>query len=650
MLVYSRFTKLVLCSFAVENNMMVYKRYFFLFVVLLGMSCRQGEGVRIMPVEDFFKSQDKVGYRVSPDGKNLSYLKLEGKNQNLYIEDIETGKDKKVTKLKEKNINFYFWVGNNDLIYYKENGDARRESDIFIISKDGSNERQLTENEKSRIRVLDDQLMDDKYLLVSSNKRDSTVFDVYRLNVRDGEMVMAAKNPGNITDWITDAEGKLRLAISSDGVNETMLYRANEAQAFKPVMTNNFKTSVRPIAFAHNQPNIIYAISDVNRDKAALVEIDCNTGKENKVLFGNDTINITDAQYSRRKQRLSFVVYETWKKEKYYLDDSAKILYNNLDRLLPKTETRIMDRDKAENVYLVRTFTDRNPGSYYLYTAETGKLRKLSDFNSAIREDEMCEMKPIVYTSRDGLKIHGYLTLPLNKKAENLPVVVLPHDGPVGRNLWGYNPEVQFLANRGYAVFQVNYRGSSGYGKAFMAAGFKEWGCKIQKDINDGVKWLISKKIADPKRIAIYGSGFGGQIALTGLYSGKGTYVCAASNSGIINLFTYLKSIPPYLKPSLQMYYEIIGNPLTDVERMRQASPLFQVDKINFPVFIAHNTKSRNINSGETIQFVKNLQKRNISVNYLEMEGDPFHGKSDESRQKFYLGLEEFLEANLKKK
>ncbi|TKC07720.1 S9 family peptidase [Pedobacter frigoris] len=630
--------------------MMVYKRYFCLFLMLLGLSCSQGEGVRTMPVEDFFKSQDKVGYRVSPDGKNLSYLKLEGKNQNLYIENLETGKDKKVTKLKEKNINFYFWVGNNDLIYYKENGDASRESDIFIINKDGSNERQLTENERSRIRVLDDQLMDDKYLLVSSNKRDSTVFDVYRLNVREGAMVMAAKNPGNITDWITDAEGKLRLAISSDGVNETVLYRANEASAFKPVMTNNFKTSVRPIAFAHNQPNIIYAISDVNRDKAALVEIDCNTGKENKVLFGNDTINITDAQYSRKKQRLSFVVYETWKKEKHYLDDSAKILYNNLDKLLPKTETRIMDRDKAENVYLVRTFTDRNPGSYYLYVAETGKLRKLSDFNSAIREEEMCEMKPIVYTSRDGLKIHGYLTLPLNKKAENLPVVVLPHDGPVGRNLWGYNPEVQFLANRGYAVFQVNYRGSAGYGKAFMAAGFKEWGCKIQKDINDGVKWLISKKIADPKRIAIYGSGFGGQIALTGLYSGKGTYVCAASNSGIINLFTYLKSIPPYLKPSLQMYYEIIGNPLTDVERMRQASPLFQVDKINFPVFIAHNTKSRNINSGETIQFVKNLQKRNISVNYLEMEGDPFHGKNDESRQKFYLGLEQFLEANLKKK
>lgn len=630
--------------------MTTFKRNFLLLLCAIIVACAQGEDVRLMPVHDFFKSQDKVGYRISPDGKNLSYLKLEGENQNLYIEDIVTGKDKKVTDLKEKNINFYFWVSNNELIYYKDVNSAKTESDIFIINKNGSSERQLTNNEKNKIRILDDQLIDDKYLLVSSNKRDSTVFDVYRLNVRNGTLQMAARNPGNITNWMLDADGKLRLATSSDGVNETILYRVNEAQPFKKLITNNFKTTFRPIAFAYNKPNIIYAISDVNRDKSALVEVDCNTGKELKVLYGNDSLNITDAQYSRKKRGISFVVFETWKKEKHYLDDSIKKLYTKLDQLLPKTETRIMERDKAETTFLVRTFTDRNPGSYYLYFSESGKLRKLSDFNSAIKEEEMCEMKHVSFQSRDGMRIHAYLTLPLNKKAEQLPVVVLPHDGPVGRNLWGYNPEVQFLANRGYAVFQINYRGSTGYGKNFMAAGFKQWGCKIQGDINDGVKWLINKKIADPKRIGIYGTGFGGQIALTGLYSSPGTYACAISNSGVINLFTYLKSVPPYLKPSLQMFYEIIGNPLTDVEKMRQSSPLFQADRINAPVFITQNVKDPNINSGETIQFVKNLQKRNINVTYLEVEGDTFRGKNEESRQKYYTALEQFLDANLKKK
>jgi dipeptidyl aminopeptidase/acylaminoacyl peptidase len=630
--------------------MIGFRNYIFLFVIALGFACRQDDRTRTIPVDDFFKSQDKIAYRLSPDGKHLSYLKLQGQEQNIYIEDIATGEGKSITQLGDKRILFYFWVSNDELIYYKEVNAARSQSDVFIVDRNGKHERRLLSDEKSRLKVLDDQLIDNKYLLVSSNKRDSTVFDVYRLNVRNGNMEMAARNPGNVIDWRTDADGKLRLAVSSDGVNSTILYRNSENQPFRPVLTSNFKDTFRPVAFSHSQPNIIYAISNVNRDKSALVEFDCNTGKELKNLYCNDTLNITDAQYSRKKQEMSFVVFETWKKEKHYLNDSVKLFYNNLDKLLPKTETRIFDKDNAENVFILRSFTDRNPGSYYLYFANTGQLRKLSDFNSSLHENEMCEMKPVSFMSRDSLKIHGYLTLPLHQKAENLPVVVLPHDGPGDRNLWGYNPEVQFLANRGYAVFQVNYRGSSGYGKKFVAAGFKEWGGKIQDDIYDGVQWLIQRKIADPKRIGIYGTGFGGFIALNGLYSNHGTYACAASNSGVINLFTYLKSIPPYQKPNLQMYYEIIGNPLTEVDKMRQVSPLFQTDKFDAPVFLAQNVKDPNNNSGETIQFVKNLKKRGIAVTYLENDGDTVFGKNQESRRKFYVTLETFLETNLKRK
>ncbi|WP_316817083.1 S9 family peptidase [Pedobacter nyackensis] len=626
------------------------KKYFFLVLVLFSFACQQHKETRIIPVDDFFKSQNRVGYRLSPDGKKLSYLKSEGASRNIYIEDIESGKGKSITHFKGINIVFYFWVSSNELIYYKEVDAGTNQSDMYIIDKEGKNERQLVRNEKSRLRIIEDQLTDDKYLLVSSNRRDSTVFDVYRLNVRNGNMEMAAKNPGNIISWRTDSEGKLRLAVSSDGVNSTILYRATEREPFKKVLTSNFKDTFTPVAFSHSEPNIIYAISDINRDKTALVEVDCNTGKEVKNLFCNDTLNITEAQYSRKKQKMSFVVYETWKKEKYFLDDSVRKVYENLDKLLPKTETRIFDRDEAENVFILRSFTDRNPGSYYLYFTNTGKLKKLGDFNSSIDEKEMCEMKQVSYRSRDGLLIHGYLTLPLNQKAENLPVVVVPHDGPVSRNLWGYNPEVQFLANRGYAVFQVNYRGSSGYGKNFVAAGFKEWGGKIQDDIDDGVKWLISRKIADPKRVALCGTGFGGYIALNGLCSSKNMYACAISNSGVINLFTYLKSIPSYQQPILQMYYEIIGNPLTDIDKMRQVSPLFQTDKINAPVLLAQNIKDPTNNSGETMQFVKNLKKRNVNITYIENDGDIFVGRNEVLRHNFYNAVDEFLEFNLKRK
>jgi dipeptidyl aminopeptidase/acylaminoacyl peptidase len=240
--------------------------------------------------------------------------------------------------------------------------------------------------------------------------------------------------------------------------------------------------------------------------------------------------------------------------------------------------------------------------------------------------------------------------MPINRPTKNLPVVVLPHNGPGNRNTWGYNPEVQFLANRGYAVFQVNFRGSSGYGKEFMAAGFKQWGGKINNDIEDGVKWLINQHIANPKRIAIYGSGLGGYLALNSVYSSPGLYACAASNSGVINLFSYLKAVPPFLKTNLQMYYTIIGNPDTEVDYMRQASPVFHADKINVPVLIAQSPKDQWVNSGEVIQFVKELKKKNVNVTYFEKDTESFPGMNEESRQHLYVTLEQFLDSNLKKK
>ena len=622
----------------------------FVFAGWMLLSCQRENNSRIIPVNDFFKPQDRMLYRISPDGKRLSYLQLDGDKKNIHIENLETGKTENITNASDLSINFYSWVSNDELIYYKELGGPTRRTDIFIIDNDGKNERQLTANEKGRIRVIEDQLIDGKYLLVASNRRDSAVVDVYRLNVRNGVFEMAAKNPGNVTAWITDANGKLRLATSSDGLNETLMYREDERSAFKPVVTNSNVDKVWPVAFADNRPNVIYAISNVNRDKNALVEINCETGKESKVLFSNDKYNVIDAQYSRSKKRMAFVVVETWKKEKYYLDDAAKRLYTRLEKLLPNMETRVVDRDKSENAYIVRTFTDRNPGSFYLYLADKGTVRKLTDLNSTIKEEEMSKMEPIAYEARDGMKIQGYLTLPLNKDPKNLPVIVLPHGGPNGRNSWGYSADVQFLANRGYAVLQVNYRGSTGYGKKFLSAGFKQWGTKINDDVEDGVRWLVKEKIANPKRVAIYGSGFGGFIALSSIYRNPGTYACAAANSGVINLFSYLKSFPPYYQSNLNAYYDMIGNPHGDSDNMTQSSPVFHADRIKVPVFIAVNTSDARSNAGETMLYVKELKKKNVNVTYFESADPPFGGGRDARRQQFYATLEAFFGNNLDKK
>lgn len=631
------------------DMMIATKKYlWFLLMAVVVSACDRQQQVKEIPVNDFFKTRERAIYRLSPNGKHLSYLKLEGKKQQLVVEDLTTGAVTAISNPGDKKIHFYCWVSNDDLIYYKEKDGSRFQTDLYIVDRRGSEALLLNSKGPSRIRLLEEQLIDGKFLLVTSNQRDSTVFDVYRLNVRDGKMLLAAKNPGNFTNWLTDNKGNLRMAISTDELTESVWCREDESKPFKKIITNNFKTTFFPVAFSEHEPNTIYAISNVNRDKNALVEIDCTNGKEKKVLFADDSLNVVEAQYSKRHGKMDFVVYETWKQEKRYLNEETKLRFLRLDELIPGTDSRILHHDKEEKHFIIRTFTDRSPGAYYLYNAEANELKKLSDVNPSIKEREMAEMKPISYLTKDGLKIEGYLTLPLAKKGKNLPVVVMPHNGPGQRNVWGYNADVQFLANRGYAVLQVNYRGSTGYGKSFYAAGFKEWGLKIQDDINSGVQWLIDKGIADPKRIAIYGYGFGGLIAINSAVENSGMYRCAGASAGALNLFSFLKTIPPYYTSKLQMFYEMVGNPDIDADYMRKASPVFHGNKVNIPVFITQNAKDPRINGNDAVQFVKELRKLNKPVTYIEQEDTKSVLDREESRKKSYTALEIFLKENLK--
>lgn len=630
--------------------MMKLRSYLLFFIMILLWSCQKDQKAEVIPVNNFFKTQDLTGYRISPDGKSLSYLKLQDKKQNLFVENIASGEVVQLTHVSEKNIGFYSWVSDNELIYYKEKDGQNKKSDLFIIDKEGKNERQINTDDNARLRILEENLIDNKYLLVLSNKRDSTVSDVYRLNVRDGKMQMVTQNPGKIAGWMTDSKGKLRLSVVNDGVKQTIQSRLNENEPFRSVLSIDFKTTFNPIAFSETNPQHLYAISDINRDRPALVEINCITGEEVRVLFASDSLTVVDAQYSKIKGRMEYAVYESWKKQKHYLNVEAENFYSKLDQLLPNTEYRIFSQDNTETLFLIRTFTDKNPGSYYLYNAISNTIRKLSDLNASIEERLMSPMKPVQFNARDGIQINGYLTIPNNSSGKNLPVVVFPHNGPGQRNTWGYNAEVQFFASRGYAVFQLNYRGSSGYGKNFYAAGFKEWNGKVQDDIEDGVKWLIENNYANPEKIALYGNGFGGYLAINAAIRNPNLYQAVASNSGVLNLFNYLNTIPPIFRANLQMYYEILGNPDTDVDYMRQASPVFHADKINMPVFITQNTKEPRLNNSDAIRLVKELKKRQIEVTYFQKEDGSSSVSREGNRQQLYASLEQFLNQHLNKK
>ncbi len=256
-------------------------------------------------------------------------------------------------------------------------------------------------------------------------------------------------------------------------------------------------------------------------------------------------------------------------------------------------------------------------------------------------------MKPVTLKSRDGLTIHGYLTLPNGVEPKNLPVVVNPHGGPWYRDTWGFNPEVQFLANRGFAVFQLNFRGSTGYGKTFWQASFKEWGKKMQDDITDGVTWLIDQGIADPKRVAIYGASYGGYATLAGLAFTPDLYACGVDYVGVANLFTFMSTIPPYWELYRQMMYEMVGDPVKDSVLMAEASPVYHVDNIRVPVLVAQGANDPRVNINESNQIVDGLKKRGIEVVYMVKENEGHGFSNEENTFDFYRAMEEFLTKQL---
>ncbi|MCX6112516.1 MAG: S9 family peptidase [Proteobacteria bacterium] len=397
-----------------------------------------------------------------------------------------------------------------------------------------------------------------------------------------------------------------------------------------------------PLFFTFDNKNI-YASTNVDRDKSVIVEYDLSKNKELKILAKNPDVDVSGLHYSKKRKVLLTATYYTWKLERDFFDDQIKKIFSDLESKLPGIEVNLVSYNKNEDIYIVRTSSDKDLGAFFLYNIKTKKLVKLANVNPWINPKYMANMKPIQYKSRDGLTINGYLTLPVGKKTKDISVVVNPHGGPWARDNWGFDPEVQFLANRGYAVLQVNYRGSVGYGREFWKASFKQWGQKMQDDITDGVKWLIDQKIADPKKVAIYGGSYGGYAVLAGLTFTPDVYACGVDYVGVSNLFTFMKTIPPYWKPYLETMYEMVGNPEKDVELLKKASPVFHVDNIKVPLFVAQGAKDPRVNINESNQIVDALKKRGINVQYLVKDNEGHGFQNEENRFDFYEKMENFL-------
>jgi len=595
----------------------------------------------IIPLRDFFRNPQTTGYELSPSGNQIGFLKPVDSRLNIFVQGKSGGDAKQITQVKDRDIRSFFWKGDKYLLFLKDNG-GDENFHLYVTQSDGTGLRDLTPFDGVRADVIDDLEDHPTDLLVALNKRNKEVFDAYRLNVETGDLKLVAENPGNIASWETDHDGNIRVATTTDGVNTSLLYRKTESDPWKTVITTNFKESFTPQFFTFDN-KALYGVSNIGRDKAAVVEFDPETGQETQVLFEQPDVDVSGLNYSKKRKVITTASYTTWKEERKFFDPVAEALYKTLTGKLPGYDIYIVSENKEEDTFIVRTITDRSLGAFYLYDSKSGELTKIADRNPWLKEDELAEMKPVEYAVRDGLTIHGYLTLPKGKPSKNLPIVVNPHGGPWARDDWGFNPEVQFLANRGFGVLQMNFRGSTGYGRKFWEAGFRQWGQSMQDDITDGVKWLVDQGIADPKRVAIYGGSYGGYAVLAGLTRTPDLYAAGVDYVGVSNLFTFMKTVPPYWKPFLDMMYEMVGNPDKDQALFQENSPALNADKIKTPLFVAQGAKDPRVNINESNQIVDALKKRGIAVEYMvkQDEGHGFH--NEENRFSFYEAMEQFL-------
>jgi dipeptidyl aminopeptidase/acylaminoacyl peptidase len=597
-----------------------------------------------IPMRDFFRNPQEAQHRVSPDGAYISYLAPHESRLNVFVKRLDGGAATRVTGETARDIYGYFWKG--DRILYARDFGGDENFHLVSVDLNGQDLKDLTPGDKVLAQIVDTLFDDDLHIIVAHNRRDPKMFDVFRTNVITGEEILIARNPGNITEWKTDHDGRLRVAVTTDGVNRTLLHREGEADEFRAVLTTGFKETLVPLLFTFDNKRL-YVRSNCGRDTAAIVIFDPLTAGEDEVLFEHPDVDVSSMTYSRKRQVLTAIIYDTWKTHYKFLDGQTEEMFDTLRSKLPGYEIALKSNSRNEDKFIVVAHSDKVPGRSYLFDKTAGTLEFVCDQAPWVPEGELADMRPVQYTSRDGLTIHGYLTLPRGREAKSLPVVVNPHGGPWYRDTWAYNPEAQFLANRGYAVFQMNFRGSTGYGRAFWQASFKQWGRAMQDDITDGVQWLIDQGVADPKRIAIYGGSYGGYATLAGVTFTPTLYAAAIDYVGVSHLLTFINTIPPYWKPYLEMLYEMVGDPDKDKEMLEAASPALHADRIQTPLLIAQGANDPRVNKAESDQMVEALRQRGVEVEYLVKDNEGHGFANEENRFDFYSAMEQFLARHL---
>ena len=614
------------------------------------VACAGSEPPPIIPLSNFFDNPEIAGAQISPDGEWLSYLKPYKGKLNIYVRQFGSDQERLMTMDTVRPVRGYFWsVDASKLLYVQDKG-GNENFHVYAVPLEGEGTpeaRDLTPYEGVRALIFDVPRELPNKILVGLNKRDPSVFDAYWLDIETGDVELVAENPGRFGGLLTDSENKVRVAIANGPLGETEIhFRETEEDEWRLVASYPAEESVSPIKI-HPDGRRLYVSSDHgDTDLSQLVLFDLYSG-EVEVLESDPEgeVDMASAVFSDVSDELLATVYVADTVRIYPKTPWAKRVISDLREVHHGTPNiSSLTLDEREMVVSFDSPTD--PGATYKYNSETGEAEFLFRPRPWLKPDQLTDMQPISYKSRDGLTIHGYLTTPPGVEAENLPLVLYVHGGPWARDTWGYDPVAQLLANRGYAVLQVNYRGSTGYGKAFYNAAVKEWAAAMHDDLIDGVEWAVEQGIADRGRVAIHGGSYGGYATLVGVTFTPEHFACAVDYVGPSSLITLIESFPPYWRPFLEgSWFRHVGDPAIEEDRedMKKRSPLFHLDRIEDPLLIVQGANDPRVTKLESDQLAVALRDRGVKVDYILAENEGHGFANADNRLALYRRMETFF-------
>jgi dipeptidyl aminopeptidase/acylaminoacyl peptidase len=608
----------------------------------------------------FFGNPEIAGAQLSPDGKWIAFLKPYKETRNIWVKKVGEpySKGRLVTADPKRPIPGFFWSRDSKAILFVQDKDGDENYNVYAVDpaaapapgKEVPESRNLTAAKGARAMIYSVPKADPDAIFVGLNDRDAAWHDLYKVKISTGERTLLRKNTERISGWVFDRKGQLRLAERTTEKGDTEILRV-DADSFKVVYTCSVFESAGPAGFHKDGKRVYMETNKGDRDLAQLVLFDPESGKEElvetdplkRVDFGNPI-------FSEITEELIATAYRDDRTRIYWRDKAWEADYKLLKAKLPGKEISLSNSTDDEQVLMVSAYSDTDPGTTYLFDRKTKKLSLEYIGREKLPRQHMAQMTPIRYKSSDGLEIPAYLTVPKGVPAKNLPLVVVPHGGPWARDGWGYNSFAQFLANRGYAVLAPNFRGSTGYGKKFLNAGNKQWGDLMQDDITWGVKHLVAKGIADPKRVGIMGGSYGGYATLAGVAFTPDLYAAAVSIVGPSNLLTLLETIPPYWEAGRIVFHERMGNPNTPEgkKQLERQSPLNSSGKIKTPLMVVQGANDPRVKKAESDQIVIALRDRHFPVEYL-CAPDEGHGfQRPVNSQAMFAAAEKFFATYLK--